>query len=222
MFKKDLTGNKYGKLTVIEYSGKVKTRQMWLCKCDCSNYKNVSADSLVTGNTKSCGKCPSNTYELHPDGYMIGYTKKGQKFLFDRFDFHKIKEHNWYINKDGYVCTHLKNGTYMHRYLIEPNINQEIDHIDGNRSNNKRDNLRICNSRQNKMNKSIQTNNKSGYKGVYWDKQLNKWRTRIKYKGKHIHVGLYSNLIEAAIAYNKKAVEYFGEYAKLNQIKENP
>ena len=66
----------------------------------------------------------------------------------------------------------------------------------------------------------VAKNNTSGYKGVYFNKKANKWMSYIRYNNKLINLGLFVNPIDAAIAYNNKALELFGEYARLNIIPE--
>ena len=94
----------------------------------------------------------------------------------------------------------------------------ENDHKDRNRRNNRRDNLRVVTIGQNQANNNLSKRNKSGFKGVYWRKQENKWCAQIKNNGETIYLGLFTNLREAAKAYDVKAVELFGEYAATNKV----
>ena len=90
-----------------------------------------------------------------------------------------------------------------------------VDHIDRNSLNNRRGNLRLCTPSQNILN----TRGKKGtskYKGVWWNTKKNKWLAMITSKGRHFHLGFFDEEIEAAKAYDRKAVELFGEFAYLN------
>ena len=104
---------------------------------------------------------------------------------------------------------------YSHRlaYFVHygklPNI---IDHINGDKAFNCISNLRSCTQQENTLNQGKRTNNKSGYKGVFWCKQSNKWRARIWHIGKQIHLGLFNCPKEASIAYETKAKELRGEF----------
>ncbi len=94
------------------------------------------------------------------------------------------------------------------------NLPKKIDHIDGDRSNNKIKNLRECTSAQNSWNSKTPTTNTSGVKGVIWNKANKKWRARFKCNKKIIEVGCFNDLGEArkAIAEARKA--HHGEFAK--------
>ena len=91
-----------------------------------------------------------------------------------------------------------------------------IDHIDANRSNNRIANLRICTFQQNHFNRGKQSNNKSGFKGVSWHKQKQKWVAQIKIEGRNKFLGFFADPVKAYEKYCEKAIEYYGEYAKLD------
>ena len=108
------------------------------------------------------------------------------------------------------------NTQLLHRLILglkpgDPNV----DHKDGNGLNNLRNNLRLATQSQNCMNRQ-KTWGISKYKGVSWDKDVNKWRSHIAKNGSQICLGRYISEIEAAEAYDKKAIELFGEFARLN------
>ena len=113
------------------------------------------------------------------------------------------------------LFAHRLNFYMVHGYL--PNI---IDHEDHNKDNNDISNLRECSAMQNMMNRRKQVGCSSKYKGVCWDRVIEKWRSGIKIAGKSTHLGLFTCEILAAISYNDAAVVAFGEFASLNKIKE--
>jgi hypothetical protein len=130
-------------------------------------------------------------------------------------------------DKNGYFRVSLskdnKRTTFrIHRlvaieFIDNRNNKKCVDHIDGDRKNNFIGNLRWATDKQNSANrKKIDKATSSIYKGVYFDKDKDKWRTRIEKDGDNIHIGYYENETEAARAYDKYAKELFGDYAKLN------
>ena len=92
------------------------------------------------------------------------------------------------------------------------------DHINGNGLDNRRNNLRTCTNAENLQNRPKQKNNTSGFKGVFLNKLTGKWEARIYSRKTRTYIGLYKNKIDAANAYNEKATELFGEFARLNKI----
>jgi hypothetical protein len=110
---------------------------------------------------------------------------------------------------------------YMHRVILERMGHENFarsDHRDRNRLNNYRHNLRPATQRQNTCNRSIQSNNTSGYTGVGWHKRRGKWRADITINGKSKHLGYYDDPKEAIRAYNKAALKYHDEFAVLNEV----
>jgi hypothetical protein len=152
----------------------------------------------------------------------------GKIVLVDNEDFEYLNQWKWYLGRDGYAYRTkfikringklIKKNISMHRYLAKTPKGLETDHINHNRLDNRKKNLRIVTATQNRMNNLPHKNNSSGYKGVSWDKTRNKWIVFIKYNGKGHNVGRFSTKEEAALVYNKMAEEHFGQYAYLNQI----
>lgn len=105
----------------------------------------------------------------------------------------------------------------MHREIMRAPEGVLVDHRDGDGLHNWRENLRNCTDAQNKMNrKVISANNTSGYKGVSWSKKKRKWIAQSMINKKHIFIGHFSTPEEAARAYDEKARELFGEFARTN------
>jgi len=222
---KDLTNQQFGRLTVIRNSGKTTTcgNVIWECQCICGNYTNVAGGDLTKKNnnaTRSCGKCSNNIFNKQDEGYWIGIDIKGEKFLFDDIDYDFIKEHTWYLDNKGYAMTTINSKKYsLHRLLLNLTDSKiEVDHKNKIRHDNRRDNLRVCNSQKNKWNKDkIKKPTSSKYIGVHLNVKNGKWIANIKYeKRKQKHLGEFSNEIDAAKAYDKICYELRKDYAVLN------
>ena len=104
---------------------------------------------------------------------------------------------------------------YMHRLINETPIGIETDHKDFNKLNNQKDNLRIASRSQNMMNTNKHQDNTSGYKGVYWHKQRQKWWAKICINYKNISLGLYKTIQEAIVARNLAEERYFKEFRRI-------
>ena len=121
---------------------------------------------------------------------------------------------------DGYIQISIDYERYRaHRvawYFLtntDPGCKQ-VDHINGVRYDNRASNLRLATGSQNGANRLTNKDNKSGYKGVYFKKSHNKWCALIKINNKKIHIGYFDCPGLAHIAYCKRAVELFGEFAR--------
>jgi hypothetical protein len=144
----------------------------------------------------------------------------------DDVDFDKVIKYKWRVvggNGKLYAATgHDRDGnlTLMHNFLKPHNEELEIDHKDGDGFNNQHDNFRIGTHQQNCFNRKINKNNTTGYKGVYLNTKTGNWYAHIMVNGKTIHLGTFSCPHKAALAYNKAAIKYFGEFANLNAIED--
>jgi len=124
------------------------------------------------------------------------------------------------INHRGYWKMYVDGKTYQgHRlawlYMTGDWPSLLIDHIDGDPSNNKWANLRLATPAQNCQNRRASVRNTSGYKGVTWHRKCQKWQASIKVNGKNIHLGLHSTPEAAKAAHDAKALEVFGEFARV-------
>lgn len=144
----------------------------------------------------------------------------GRTALIDDADAPEILRYSWYVNSKGYAerSAGRRRKVIMHRQLMEGCTAPEIDHVNGNKLDNRRVNLRGVTASQNQMNKGKQPNCTSRYKGVSWNKAARKWMARITKDGSTRYLGSFESEREAARIYNKAARELFGEYARLNPL----
>ncbi len=144
---------------------------------------------------------------------------RGLFAIVDAADYERVSKYKWCASGSGdraYACR-SDNGRYvsLHRFLMNPPKGMVVDHIDGNRLNNRRSNLRICTVRQNTWN-SRPKGRSSRYKGVCRDRDKKKWVVYVRHEGHNWYMGRFDIEIEAARAYDRKAFELFREYAWLN------
>jgi len=120
------------------------------------------------------------------------------------------------IADTGYMRTcYNKRRYYNHRLIFlmfRGFFPQSVDHIDGNKLNNKIENLRECTNAQNQYNRKLNKNNTSGVKGVFWDKKRDMWNAQIVRNGKKIYLGLFKSIERAAAAMKAARSEYHGEF----------
>jgi hypothetical protein len=127
-----------------------------------------------------------------------------------------VKGYKIRLNKDGYVkFSGTKDGLknkLLHRIIMGEPVGKEVDHINGNKRDNRRENLRICNRSENNRNTGKKSNNTSGFKGVSWKKQRGKWRASIRVDGKCKHLGYFDDPQTAYRSYCRAATKYHGEF----------
>ena len=152
---------------------------------------------------------------------------KGHVAIVDDEDYERLSKFHWFSykgNSTTYAQRHKigipRNGSrpliLMHREIMhvsDPKV--MVDHKDGNGLNNQRSNLRICTNGQNKQNGTVYKNSKTGFRGVTYRKDLNKFRSKISFNGKEIHLGYFDTALEAAQVRDRKALELHGEFARM-------
>lgn len=142
-------------------------------------------------------------------------------------DAAKVLLHKWSFTRGG----HRSSGTYvraidrsckppkqikLHRYLLDAPNGMQVDHINGDPLDNRRENLRVATPSQNQANWRKKSPATSAYKGVSWHKGARKWRATININGKQVHLGFYGEEEAAALAYDTAAERAYGEFACLN------
>ncbi len=146
---------------------------------------------------------------------QLGGHRKGSKIkgyaLVDDEDFEWLNQWKWTNHNTGYARRQAGTKyTQMHTLIMAPSKGFEVDHIDGNKLNNQRINLRICTRTQNMRNRWKQKNNTSGVRGVDWQK--NRWRARITVNHKDLVLGYFTEKKEAIKARKEGENKYFKEF----------
>ena len=160
----------------------------------------------------------------------IGKNGQSGKFaLVDDEDYDRLMKIKWYFNNGGYAINIVKPGkkngllkfkhTLMHRLVLNTPEGFDTDHINGDKLDNRKENLRICEHNENMRNQKVrQTPKSSKYNGVTLNKESGKYRAYIVIDRKYCHLGVFNSAIEAAKAYNAAAIKHFGEFYLLNVI----
>ena len=121
------------------------------------------------------------------------------------------------VKSHGYLCVGINYKSYRAHRLIflmhKGYLPKTIDHINGDKLDNRIENLRAATVGQNQHNRKTNANNTSGYKGVCWNKARKKWKSQIRLEGKRINLGHYTNIEEAAEAVRKAREELHGDFA---------
>lgn len=145
------------------------------------------------------------------------YTPCGTQFQVSDEDEIFIVGFNWSLSGWGYIW--CRSGIYRNRHLhkiiaerMGIDFSNQIDHKDGNKLNNQRNNLRPANKSQNNMNRKVHSNNTSGCTGVY--QHGDKWVASIKLKERLLYLGLFDNYEEARRIREEAEIKYFGEFRR--------
>ncbi len=152
-------------------------------------------------------------------GRKIPVTQ-GKFTVVDPVDYALFGGVKWYTSSDGYAvrgrpgsCGREK--LILHREILAAPRGMEVDHINGDKLDNRRCNLRLATRAQNSFNRKP-VNAASGFKGVYF--QDGRYKAALQFQRRTVHLGHYDTAKEAAHAYNEAATEYYGDFASLNKI----
>lgn len=157
---------------------------------------------------------------------------QGKVALVDDEDYEILSKYNWrYVvtspGRQGYARAHIygddwkdRTDVYMHRVVVSAEDGQMIDHINRDKLDNRKSNLRIATSSQNNSNVTKLATNTSGYKGVTFYKRTGRWMAQIMIDKKYKCIGYYSSPEDAALAYNEYVHENGDKYIPTNEIKD--
>lgn len=156
---------------------------------------------------------------LDPSYRLIPLTK-GLATKVSTGRYQELSRYNWCASKerDGFIAVRRENGKMLilHAEICPCPVGTVPDHVNGDRLDNRDENLRPSTNSQNGANRPAQRNNTSGYKGVVFDKPRGLWRAQIKVQQKMKFVGRFGTAASAARAYDAAAILHFGEFARLN------
>lgn len=219
--------------------GTKSKRHYYKCQCICDRHTILIVDryKLLSGHSTSCG-CkaiesikkrnkednPSKYYikqvnENYVDDFGIGHIKMSNtnnEMLCDVEFMEELLKYYWNERRGYARSSEGKKKVYAHRIVMgvgDFEVNKQVDHINGNTLDNRKQNLRVVTSRQNGLNSSIRSDNTSGVTGVCWDKRSKKWLVRVYDNGKEICLGYFDDFDNAVTARKDGEEKYYGEYS---------
>jgi len=149
----------------------------------------------------------------------------------DDEDAETLLKYTWWLTSSGYAEGHLRVGkkgmkhgvcrtgpkVLMHRLLLDATKGHDVDHVNMDLLDNRRANLRLATRSQNMANSGSRVGSTSQFKGVYWSTAEKSWMAALTFNGKVIWRKKFKEEVDAATAYNFKALEHFGEFAYMNK-----
>lgn len=236
---RDITGLRSGLLVAAEQLRRVAGgRYVWRCLCDCGKTIEAFSSELVHARRRSCG-CARPTPVVVPPRQFAGVgllipLRGGVSAIVDHSDAvaaamkwnlmaHASRPDVVYAQRT-FMIDGRRTTILLHRFLMQPPVGLVVDHRNGDGLDCRRHNLRICTELNNCQNKTITPNQRVGrYKGTFWEANTKRWAARIKvsaeafgFKSRSIYLGAFDDPRDAALAYDRAARRYFGEFAAPN------
>ena len=229
-------GDVYGRLTVIgvDEESKIKDgKGVWpcnwgyLCLCECGNKAIVKKCNLCNGGSKSCGclckeniiksnkaKRKTNPIEIDGDITRIFFFNTDNYAIVDTEDYDKVRDYCWHECPEGYARIRRgSNNIFLHKIIANTPVGKITDHINRDRSDNRKSNLRVCGTFENARNRGVSKRNISGHVGVHYHKVGKVWVASIRVNRKLLHIGQFKDIQDAIDARLKAEIKYFGEFA---------
>ena len=185
------------------------------------------ANRLIVGAADTCANFKRARELVPPDlaaalaeGAKLIPLTQGRFAIVDAEDYGRLNQYKWHVCKNRRAEYAVRGSgpknIKMHRLLLNAPPHLLVDHRDRNGLNNRKANLRLCTNKENTRNSRPNLKGSSRFKGVSWHKKTKKYNATIQKNGKRYSLGCYADEIEAAVVYDIKAMELFGEFAYFN------
>ena len=216
--KIQFVGKKVNGWEILREARHTEGKYLYECRClTCGEVSIRSTGQINVSRSARCEKCKP-TYNFEVAGNIAtGRLPCGTEFVIDEDMIQCIGQHYMHMGKDGYILikTTSEHSMFLHRYIAGvSNRSTMIDHINRDRLDNRRSNLRVVTPIQNSRNHSLFSTNKTGFTGVYLSKWAKRYDAKVGYKNKRIFLGSSKHdIIRLAQMYNIAAAYLYGDYA---------
>lgn len=209
MKRKDLLGKKFGRLAVICFAKNSPLGQaMWACLCDCGNKRIVASSNLQNGHTKSCGCYRNERNTKHGQHGSIEY--KTWQGMIDRCTNPNATSYSNYGGRGITVCDRWRDfRSFLADMGSRGSKKLTIERIDNNKGYEPKNCYWASRTAQ-RRNSRLDKRNRTGFRGVFWHKQIKKYWAYIGVDRKLITLGFFIKLQEAVEARKKGELEYWG------------
>lgn len=214
-----------------------RVRRYYICRCSkCGNITSVRGENLLSGNTTGCGcdmyeksggaikKHNDMVYDNDLHCYVGKLSNTDALFIIDEDDFDTVSKYCWYENNCGYAVTRISKSRQilLHRLImfgIDGAVSDiKIDHINRNKLDCRKINMRTCTDAENVLNRGLSSRNKSGVTGVIWRPNEKKWQAYICKDRRCISLGYYTNKDDAVCARIEAEKRLFKDFAPKHDV----
>ena len=227
--RRQLIGSVINGFRVLESLGRNIGASLFRVECIyCGNQSEKSISNMKLGSPDCCNCCPPNYKFIVKDGIATGYIKDGNVFCIDEEDIPLVSEKHWYVNGGGYMFrreARTRKPERLHRTLLGLSSEDDcvVDHINRNKLDNRKGNLRITTQTYNCYNSSIRKDNSTGYLGVSYSSKTGGYSASAQRNGAVVSFSTGDDIVKAAQMYNIAAMMLFGEFAgELNDVPKPP
>lgn len=227
--RKQIVGSVVNGFRILESLNRDTGVSLFRVECIyCGNQSVKTIGNMKTGSPDCCDCCPPKYRFIVKDGIATGHLQDGTVFCIDEEDIPLVIAKCWYVNDGGYIFRReamTRKPERLHRTLLGLSSEDDcvVDHINRNKLDNRKSNLRITTQTYNCYNSSLRKDNSTGYVGVSYSSKAGRYRAAIQCKGVYVSFFTGNDIVKAAQMYNIAAMLLFGDFAgELNDVPKPP